>query len=107
MHPTLTPALLGAIVRDARRAAGISQTELGERIGASRFWVTAFERGKAGAELGLALKAAEALGCIIEVRSRTEAQVSSKAQVAEPRATEPRVPTVDLNALIAAASRTN
>lgn len=53
---------LGALVREAREHRGWTQTALGTRIGASRFWVAAFERGKESAELGLALRAVHAVG---------------------------------------------
>ncbi len=52
-------------MREGREAAGLTQTQLAERIGASRFWVAAFEQGKPSVELGLALKAIQALGLAI------------------------------------------
>lgn len=63
----LTPLDIGALARQARTAAGLTQTQLGARIGASRFWVAEFEHGKAGAELGLVLKALRALGLAFTV----------------------------------------
>lgn len=48
---------IGAMVRQAKTAAGLTQGALGTRIGASRFWAADFERGKPLAELGLALRA--------------------------------------------------
>ena len=65
MHPKLTPALLGARLKEARLKAGLSQTELGERIGASRFWVAEFENGKETVELGLVLRALSAAGVVL------------------------------------------
>jgi len=67
---TVTSATVGALVRQARLAAGISQSELGQRIGASRFWVAQFEKGKPGAELGLALKAMHAVGLAVQIEPR-------------------------------------
>lgn len=74
MTRTINPAVIGSLVRQARTTAGLSQTELGHRIGASRFWVAQLEKGKPGAELGLAIKALEAVGPIGSDRteSRTE-----------------------------------
>ena len=67
MTRPLNPAVVGALVREGREAAGLTQTELAERIGASRFWVAAFERGKPSVEPGLALKAIQALGLAISI----------------------------------------
>lgn len=67
MTKLINPAVLGALVRERREAAGLTQTQLAERIGASRFWVAAFEKGKPSAELGLALKAIQALGLSIQI----------------------------------------
>lgn len=50
---SVTPATVGAQVREARTAAGLSQSQLGARIGASRFWVAQVEKGKLSAELAL------------------------------------------------------
>lgn len=63
----VTPIDFGALVREARERRGWTQTVLGARIGASRFWVAEFERGKAGAELGLALRAVAAVGLRLKV----------------------------------------
>jgi HTH-type transcriptional regulator/antitoxin HipB len=103
MSRPLTPAVLGAMVRDARMAAGLSQTALGDRIGASRFWVAAFEKGKPSAELGLALKALQALGLTV----RVDAPASAEAPIAAPMSSaHPDViPTIDLGTIIAAASK--
>jgi DNA-binding XRE family transcriptional regulator len=60
-----TPRDVGALVRDARLHANLTQAQLAARIGASRFWVVAFEAGKARAELGLVLKALRALGLTV------------------------------------------
>jgi len=67
MTTLLSSATIGALARDARETAGLTQTQLAERIGASRFWVAAFEKGKPSAELGLALKAIQALGFSISI----------------------------------------
>ena len=58
---------LGAAVRDARLRLGWTQAELATRIGASRQWVISLERGKATAELGVALRAIAALGLVAEL----------------------------------------
>lgn len=103
MPQPLTPAILGAIVRDARLAAGLSQTALGARIGASRFWIAEFEQGKTTAELGLALRAVQALGLTVRVTAGAEEAGETHAP-ATPAAPAADVPAVDLGALIAEAS---
>jgi DNA-binding XRE family transcriptional regulator len=55
---------LGVAVRDARLQQGLTQAELADRIDVSRQWVIALERGKASAELGIAMRAITALGMV-------------------------------------------
>lgn len=96
---SLTPKDIGALVRDARLEAGLTQTALAEKIGASRFWVVDFERGKARAELGLALKALRALRLVVSIIPKELAlQREQEAKTAElGRAPEP---TINLAALL-------
>jgi HTH-type transcriptional regulator / antitoxin HipB len=104
MKKPATPATIGALARDARLAAGLSQSELGTRIGASRFWVAQFENGKPGAELGLALKALDALGLGLHVQPRAPTATSDRAAKRQvPLRTTP-VPPVDLARIIAAST---
>ena len=57
-----TPRDLGAAIRDRRRRRrGWSQRELAEKVGASRQWVNEVEKGKTRTEIGLALRALDAL----------------------------------------------
>ena len=58
---------LGLYLRDKRRRAGLSQSEVAARAGVSRRWLLYFENGRATAEFGLVLKVTQALGLIIEV----------------------------------------
>ncbi len=105
MQKSVTPATVGALVRDARTAAGLSQSELGARIGASRFWVAQFEKGKPSAELGLALKALQALGLSVRVETRTPGAAVEKRQATRERAAgRSPIPQVDLGGIIAALS---
>ena len=102
---TATPKDIGALIRSARLAAGLSQTELGDRIGASRFWVAEFERGKPRAELGLALKAVRALRLVLTIEPK---EIVSKreraAQPAEANGHTTLPPGVDLASVIAHAT---
>lgn len=57
-----TPADIGALIKDRRKALGLDQSDLADRIGVSRLWVNQIERGKPGAGIGLVLRALAALG---------------------------------------------
>lgn len=59
---------LGIRMRDQRLELGLSQAALAKRVGVSRSWVVQVERGNAGAEIGLVLKAFAALGLDLDVR---------------------------------------
>lgn len=65
-----SPTEIGSLVRATRLEGGLTQSQLGAKIGASRFWVAEFERGKPRAELGLALKALRALGLVLTIEPR-------------------------------------
>ena len=68
-----TPREIGLLVRDRRRAQGVTQATLAEHIGASREWIRLLESGKPRLELGLTLRALTALG------------INLNAEVAPPR----------------------
>jgi HTH-type transcriptional regulator/antitoxin HipB len=69
-----TPTDLGAVIRDTRRQRGLDQQTLAQRIGVSRQWVIEVEKGKSRAEVGLVLRALDALGVHLTVRgAATEA----------------------------------
>jgi HTH-type transcriptional regulator / antitoxin HipB len=107
MKKPATPAIVGALVRDARLAAGLSQSELGKRIGASRFWVAQFETGKPGAELGLALKALDALDLDLHVEPRKAVGTRERAATNPVRTRRMTpVPPVNLARIIAASTAT-
>ena len=56
---------LGAVIRDNRRLLGLGQQALADRIGVSRQWVVEVEKGKPRAEVGLVLRALDALGVVL------------------------------------------
>ena len=91
MIKPINPAVIGALVREGRDAAGLTQTQLAERIGASRFWVAAFEKGKPSVELGLALKAIQALGLAISIAPSHTVSVGTPRE----RGTPPKTRSVD------------
>lgn len=63
------PRELGTRMRDQRLEMGLSQAALAQRVGVSRSWVVQVERGNAGAEIGLVLKALAALGLDLDLRA--------------------------------------
>ena len=56
-----TAADLGAVIRDRRKQLKLDQAAFAKRIGVSRQWVIEIERGHPRAELGLVLRALDAL----------------------------------------------
>ena len=66
---------LGLYLRDERRRAGLSQSEVATRAEVSRRWLLDFENGKASAEFGLVLKVVRALGMVVEVNTAPPAEV--------------------------------
>ena len=91
-----TPADIGALIRDRRRALGLDQAGLAAQIGVSRLWVNQIERGKPGASLGLVLRALAAVGIEISCEDR---------EAATPSASPPPVFTPDIDAIVANALR--
>ena len=67
---------LGAAIRDRRRALGLSQRELAERVDVSRQWIVEIEGGKSRAELGLVLRTLEALGVDLAIDDGSTAAVT-------------------------------
>jgi y4mF family transcriptional regulator len=57
---------LGAIIRDRRKQIKLDQATFAKRIGVSRQWVIEIERGHPRAELGLVLRALDALDLKID-----------------------------------------
>jgi HTH-type transcriptional regulator/antitoxin HipB len=97
--PIRTPTDIGALLKDRRRALGLDQAELAERIGVSRLWVNQVEGGKPGASLGLILRALEALG--VQIAATTASAEQSRR---DDRATEP-VTGPDINLIVANARK--
>jgi transcriptional regulator with XRE-family HTH domain len=61
------PADIGALVREARAEAGLTQTQLARHMGASREWVINLEQGRPGLSLDLVLRALAETGLIMLV----------------------------------------
>lgn len=58
-------------VRSSRIAARLTQAQLAERAGVSRWWVSQFEAGRARAEVGLLLRVLDALDLCLEITPRS------------------------------------
>ncbi len=83
-----TPADLGAVIRDRRRQLKLDQAGFAQKIGVSRKWVIEIERGHPRAELGLVLRALDALDLHLdtatdETRRRKTSAVDIDAIVAK------------------------
>jgi transcriptional regulator with XRE-family HTH domain len=70
---------LSALVRGRRRDLGLSQAELAAKANVSRQWISAFELGRPGSELGLILRLLEALKLRLSVDPVEQAQPDRRA----------------------------
>jgi transcriptional regulator with XRE-family HTH domain len=77
-----SPADLGAIIRDKRKRLKIDQSTLAKRIGASRQWLIEVEHGHPRAELGLVLRALDALDIRFDASSELPKDRSSAKSAA-------------------------
>lgn len=78
------PSELGAYIMSVRRARGLSQDELAERLGVSRVWIGQVERGKASPRLDLILRALNELEITLSVSTADDAQLPQQPTT-EPR----------------------
>ena len=62
-----TMAELGALVREARERAGMTQTELDQRARVSREWLLKVEAGRTSAEMPRVLAVLAELGLVLDV----------------------------------------
>lgn len=65
MSPVLTAEELGAQIAQARRSLGLTQRDLALAIGTGERFIVELERGKPTAQLGKALRAAQAVGITV------------------------------------------
>jgi HTH-type transcriptional regulator / antitoxin HipB len=89
-----TPTELGAIIRDKRKRLGLDQSTLANRIGVSRQWVIDVEHGHPRAEMGLVLRALDALDIRFDASSGDPAKSRSAIKSK-----------VDINAILAKARK--
>lgn len=88
-----TPADIGAIIRDRRKALGLDQSDLADQIGVGRLWVNQVEKGKPGASVGLVLRALAAVGVDLSATTGDEPDDSGRQPIDTP----------DINAIVEAA----
>lgn len=55
------------LVREEREKRNWTQSELAERVGVRRLWISEFEQGKTTAQIGLVFRTLKALGLSISV----------------------------------------
>jgi HTH-type transcriptional regulator/antitoxin HipB len=67
-----TSSQLGAVVRRIRKAQGLSQASLGEKVGLRQATISKLESGEANVRLQTLLDAMSALGLEFVVRSRVD-----------------------------------
>jgi HTH-type transcriptional regulator / antitoxin HipB len=89
---------LGALVRDRRKSAGLTQAELAKRLGTSPRWLSELERGKPTAELEMALRALNALDVPLSAGEPLASRPSSKP--ASSRASNDARPRINVNDLV-------
>lgn len=78
-------ARIGAIVREHRRRAGLTQADLAQRAGVSRGWLVRLESGHPAADTPTVFKVLRALDLELVVRPtrRTEAEAAAERALAE------------------------
>jgi HTH-type transcriptional regulator / antitoxin HipB len=77
-----TPADLGAVARERRKQLKLNQAVFAEQIGVSRQWVIELEPGHTRAELGLVLRALDALNIRLDAAvDQTGLQLSGAVDI--------------------------
>ena len=67
-----TPKQIGAVIRRARRNAGLTQAELGKRIGLRQATISKLEKGEPATQLATLLDVLTALGLEITIGERSK-----------------------------------
>jgi len=84
MPAVRTAVELGAAIRGRRKALGLGQAALAQRVGVTRQWVIDIEKGKPRAELELVMRALHALdlAILIETPEQRRSRASATASTA-------------------------
>lgn len=94
-----TPKALGALIRARRRELKLDQASLAARVGVTRQWLIAVEKGKPTAELGLVLRTLAALGLRLDV------SVEDTAQQYLPSPANPSLPQIDIDRIVSTSKK--
>lgn len=79
-----TPADLGNVIRQRRKALGWDQARLAQETGVSRQWIIDIEKGKPRAELQLVLRALNVLGIELDATARQASAPTTTSSPALP-----------------------
>jgi y4mF family transcriptional regulator len=93
-----TPSALGALIRARRRELKLDQATLAALAGVSRPWLSAVEKGKPTAEIGLVLRALAALGLILDVRPEGAERHASTP-------TQSNLPQIDVDRIVSSSRK--
>jgi HTH-type transcriptional regulator/antitoxin HipB len=87
---------LGLLIRERRRALGLDQLELAQKVGVSRQWLVEVEKGKERAEIGLLLRTLAALDLALDLAPAVDpAATSASGTSASAIMTVTRNPDID------------
>lgn len=92
-----TPTDLGALIRDSRIKLGLDQKSLADKIGVGREWILEAEKGKPRAQIGLVLRAINALGIALDARPEKPSPKEGSARSVDTL--------VDIDSIVAAARK--
>ena len=70
--------MYGTVLRRERLKRNLTQTEIGEKIGKSKQWVSEFERGNIRLNIDVAVKLAKVLGLTADIFLPRKSKSSSR-----------------------------
>ena len=76
-HPLIDPRQLGTILRSARKAQRLSQTQLAERVGMSQSRISYLEKHAAEINVGQLLRVCAVLGLELTIGTRGKAKAAA------------------------------
>ncbi len=73
-----TMADVGALIRDAREQAGLTQVELARRARVGREWLIKVESGRTSAEMPRILDVLAQLGLVLDIRAEKHGEPGTR-----------------------------